>query len=33
MNQQDFTKSAHTAGITNGKRGTNSNRIVVLQRT
>ena len=32
MNQQDFTKSAHTAGITNGKRGTNSNRIVVLQR-
>ena len=33
MNQQDFTKSAHSAGITNGKRGTNSNRIVVLQRT
>ncbi|MFP7675515.1 DNA methyltransferase [Marivita sp. S0852] len=33
VNQQAFTKSAHTLGVTNGENGTNSNRIVILQRS
>lgn len=33
MNRQIFTKSAHTQGVTNGVKGTNSNRIVIMQRT
>lgn len=33
MNQQEFTKSGHLLGVINGKRGTNSNRIVIMQRT
>ncbi|MCZ0931732.1 MAG: DNA methyltransferase [Oligoflexia bacterium] len=33
INQQHFTKTANCWGITNNKNGTNSNRIVLMQRT
>lgn len=33
INAQDFTKTAHLWGVTNGARGTNSNRVVVLRKT
>ena len=32
VHDQAFTKSAHIFNVTNGNRGTNSNRIVILQR-
>jgi hypothetical protein len=32
VNQQEFTKTANCWGVTNGAKGTNSNRIVVLRR-
>ncbi len=32
INRQDFTKTAHLWGVTNGARGTNSNRVVVLRK-
>ncbi len=32
VNRQNFTKTSHTWGVTNRRQGTNSNRIVVLQR-
>jgi hypothetical protein len=32
VNQQKFTKTANCWGVSNGTRGTNTNRIVVLQR-
>ena len=32
VNQQRFTKTAHAWGVANGRFGTNSNRIVLLQR-
>ena len=32
INQQDFTKTSNCWGISNNKSGTNSNRIVILQR-
>ena len=31
VNAQNFTKTAHLWGVTNGARGTNSNRVVVLR--
>ena len=31
VNAQPFTKTAHLRGVTNGARGTNSNRVVVLR--
>ena len=33
VNAQQFTKTAHLWGVTNGARGTNSNRVVVLRKT
>jgi hypothetical protein len=33
INEQDFTKTAHCWGVSNNTAGTNSNRIVVLERT
>ncbi len=33
INNQDFTKTAHLWGVTNGARGTNSNRVVVLRKS
>ena len=33
INQQQFTKTANCWGVTNGSKGTNTNRIVLLQRT
>ena len=33
VNQQEFTKTANCWGVSNNVRGTNSNRIVLLQRT
>ena len=32
INAQEFTKTAHLWGVTNGARGTNSNRVVVLRK-
>ena len=32
INAQQFTKTAHLWGVTNGARGTNSNRVVVLRK-
>ena len=32
VNDQEFTKTANCWGVTNGSRGTNTNRIVVLRR-
>jgi hypothetical protein len=32
INAQDFTKTANCWGIDNNRRGTNTNRIVVLRR-
>ena len=32
VNAQNFTKTAHLWGVTNGARGTNSNRVVVLRK-
>ena len=32
INAQNFTKTAHLWGVTNGARGTNSNRVVVLRK-
>ncbi len=32
INRQNFTKTAHLWGVTNGARGTNSNRVVVLRK-
>ena len=32
VNDQQFTKTANCWGITNGARGTNTNRIVLLKR-
>ena len=32
LNEQEFTKTANCWGVTNGKRGTNSNRIVIATR-
>lgn len=32
INNQNFTKTAHLWGVTNGARGTNSNRVVVLRK-
>ena len=32
INDQDFTKTSHCWGVSNGRKGTNSNRIVVFQR-
>ena len=32
INSQDFTKTAHLWGVTNGARGTNSNRVVVMRK-
>ena len=32
INTQNFTKTAHLWGVTNGARGTNSNRVVVLRK-
>ncbi|MBX9702036.1 MAG: site-specific DNA-methyltransferase [Acetobacteraceae bacterium] len=32
VNQQEFTKTANCWGVTNGTRGTNTNRIVLLRR-
>jgi hypothetical protein len=32
INDQEFTKTANCWGITNGKKGTNTNRIVILRR-
>ena len=32
VNQQDFTKTANCWGVSNGAKGTNTNRIVVLRR-
>ena len=33
VNQQEFTKTANAWGVTNGKRGTNSNRVVIAERS
>jgi hypothetical protein len=33
VNQQEFTKTANCWGVRNNAKGTNTNRIVVLQRT
>ena len=33
INEQAFTKTSNTWGITNNRKGTNSNRIVVMRRT
>ena len=33
INAQAFTKTAHLWGVTNGARGTNSNRVVVLRKS
>ena len=33
VNQQEFTKTANCWGVQNNAKGTNTNRIVVLQRT
>ncbi|MHC8507891.1 MAG: hypothetical protein ACYYKD_00630 [Rhodospirillales bacterium] len=33
VNQQAFTKTSNCWGVANNKRGTNSNRIVLLQKT
>ncbi len=32
VNAQEFTKTAHLWGVTNGARGTNSNRVVILRK-
>ena len=32
VNRQDFTKTANCWGVTNGAKGTNTNRIVLLRR-
>lgn len=32
INRQDFTKTANCWGVSNNKRGTNSNRIVILKK-
>jgi hypothetical protein len=32
VNQQEFTKTANCWGVANNAKGTNTNRIVVLQR-
>jgi hypothetical protein len=32
INEQEFTKTANCCGITNGEKGTNTNRIVLLRR-
>lgn len=32
VNEQDFTKTANCWGVENGKKGTNTNRIVILRR-
>ena len=32
LHTQDFTKTANCWGVDNNKRGTNTNRVVVLQR-
>lgn len=33
VNEQEFTKTANCWGVTNGKKGTNTNRVVLLRRT
>ena len=33
INDQQFTKTAHCWGVSNGAQGTNTNRIVLLQRS
>ncbi|RKX34250.1 MAG: site-specific DNA-methyltransferase [Verrucomicrobia bacterium] len=33
INDQSFTKTAHTWGVTNNTRGTNTNRVVVFRKT
>jgi hypothetical protein len=32
VNRQDFTKTANCWGVANNRRGTNSNRIVLMRR-
>ena len=32
INDQSFTKTAHTWGVTNNARGTNTNRVVVFKK-
>jgi hypothetical protein len=32
VNQQEFTKTANCWGVSNGSKGTNTNRIVLLRR-
>ena len=32
VNAQEFTKTANCWGVTNGKRGTNTNRVVVFRK-
>jgi hypothetical protein len=32
INDQTFTKTAHTWGVTNNTRGTNTNRVVVFKK-
>ena len=33
VNDQEFTKTANCWGVANGSKGTNTNRIVILQRS
>jgi hypothetical protein len=33
VNQQDFTKTSNCWGVANNAKGTNTNRIVIIERT